>query len=72
MNAIQQVLIGGNHLASVLINRLGCDESRFPPYMSSYEQAQAAISDPETLDIWVAWAAIGRLAQATREARCDS
>lgn len=69
MNAIQQVLIGGNHLASVLINRLGCDEAKFPPYTATYDEAQAAISDPEMLDVWVAWAAIMQLA---KEQRCDT
>jgi hypothetical protein len=54
------VLIGGNHLASFLIGKLGGDFAvRFPPTMP-VEQAVEAIDDTDVLDVWICWSAIMR------------
>jgi len=59
---VNQVLIGGNHLASVLIGRLG---PNFPHYKASYEKVRAGLPS-EDADIWVAWQQIMLLRDAMR------
>jgi hypothetical protein len=56
-----EVLTGGNHLASVLINRLGAGPELLPPYQTDLDSARLIVKDPETLDVWIAWRAIMRM-----------
>lgn len=59
MSVPESVLIGGNHLANVLIGRLGPDFStRFPPTMKAGYAVTAM--DNDTYDVWCCWAAIMR------------
>ena len=67
-----ECLTGGNHLASVLINRLGCDEKDFPPYTSPLDPdaaQKAGILLGENWDLWVAWRGIMRFRDALKEAK---
>jgi hypothetical protein len=62
----KDILIGGNHLANVLIGRLGGNFStRFPPTMA-HNDALEGIRDVEIYDVWCCWAAIMR----ARDADC--
>ena len=51
---LDHLLTGGNHLASVLIGRLGAAEVGFPGYKTSIEEA-GNVLDGEDLDLWIAW-----------------
>jgi hypothetical protein len=67
--AMNEALTGGNHLASVLINRLGCAEKDFPPFDSPLSPEQArSVLDGENWDLWIAWRSIMRLREALRQA----
>ena len=59
--ALNQIGIGGNHLASALINKLGAGTDTFPPYNATYEQAQSVIPDPNDRDLWVCWQTLMRV-----------
>jgi hypothetical protein len=62
--AIEDALIGGNHLANFLIGKLGGDfASRFPPTMPSGEVLEALPND--VYDVWCCWAALMRLRDAS-------
>lgn len=52
-----QMLTGGNHLASVLIGRLGANETGFPAYKTHPKLASGKLSG-EDLDLWYAWRGI--------------
>ena len=57
--AHDRMLTGGNHLANVLIKRLGAGfPERFPKTMP--EQTAMGLLDNESYDIWCAWAACMR------------
>ncbi len=58
---IEDVLVGGNHLANILIGRLGGDFSTHWQPTMHWESARESIVDEDTFDVWVAWAAIMRL-----------
>ena len=53
--ALKRMGIGGNHLASALVNKLGAGDDTFPPYTTTYEEARKAIKDPNDADLWVCW-----------------
>ena len=58
---LDDVLIGGNHLASLLIQLTGgINPQTFPNHTESVETAQLSLT-PNVFDIWVAWRAIMRL-----------
>jgi hypothetical protein len=50
-----ELLTGGNHLASALIGILGARHDEFPPYTATNEEAEAIIVDANHYDLWVAW-----------------
>lgn len=55
---IDNVMIGGNHLASCLIGSLGGGfADKFPPSMNSIDVLEAMGSIP-SYDVWCAWKAI--------------
>lgn len=56
--AIDHVMIGGNHLASALIQWLGAGESTFPPYSTPHDKAGEIIADVNQYDAWVCWKSI--------------
>lgn len=56
--ALESVMIGGNHLASMLLNWLGAGEEKFPPSTSTLDEARKAIDDTNLYDGWVCWRAI--------------
>jgi hypothetical protein len=60
-----EVLTGGNHLASVLINRLGAGPENFPVYETPIEIAQELLVG-DTWDIWIGWRSIMRLRNALK------
>ena len=62
-----EVLTGGNHLASVLINRLGADPKNFPVYETPVDIAQELLVG-DALDIWIGWRSIMRLREALKAA----
>lgn len=53
--AHERVGIGGNHLASALINMLGAGDDTFPPYSTECCDGLAIIKDPIKYELWVAW-----------------
>lgn len=69
--ALVEVLTGGNHLASVLINRLGCDPKNFPLYETPINIAKESLSG-DTWDIWISWRSIMRLRDALKTVGMDS
>lgn len=56
--ALDGVMIGGNHLASMLLSWLGASEDKFPPFTTDPKDAQKIIEDPNIYDGWVCWRAI--------------
>ena len=50
--ALDRIMIGGNHLASALIGILG---PKFPESGSTREQVEAAIKSGDFRDLWVCW-----------------
>jgi len=57
--ALEKIMIGGNHLASALIHILDdCDENPFPPYETPMREARMLIADPIHMDLWTCWAVI--------------
>lgn len=60
--AFEKVTIGGNHLASALIQWLGAADSEFPPYGTPHAEAEATIlahgHDTNYYDCWCCWKAI--------------
>ncbi len=53
-SSMDQILIGGNHLASALMGML----SVFPSYETDPEVARSAIFDVNKYDAWVCWRTI--------------
>ena len=58
--AFGMCLTGGNHIASVLISRLGGDFSSKYPKTMPYEEALQAIGAGDTYDVWCCWSAMMR------------
>ena len=59
MSAINDIMVGGNHLANFLIGKLGPSFSAdFPPSADAAKVAGKMPSD--VFDVWVCWAAIMR------------
>lgn len=59
MSAINEILVGGNHLANFLIGKLGGSFSAdFPPTCDPQIAMKSMPSD--VYDVWVCWAAIMR------------
>jgi len=56
---VEDLLIGGNHLASVLINRLGAGDNKFPPYSKEISEVEGKLSG-DNLDLWICWRGIMR------------
>jgi hypothetical protein len=63
---VEQLLTGGNHLASVLIGRLGAGDDTFPPYQSKLEDVEKVLS-AEDLDLWICWRGIMLFRDAWRD-----
>lgn len=57
VEALEKMLIGGNHLASALIHLLGDD---FPEYETDFNEACEILNDPIKYDLWVCWAMMMR------------
>ena len=64
---IEELLTGGNHLASVLINRMGA-ANKFLDYHASIDEARKKFSG-EDLDLWICWRGI-MLFRDSKYARC--
>lgn len=82
VEALERILVGGNHLASALVNMF---EDRFPPYGTDFDNARRAFGGTDDYDLWVAWAVMMRvrdslvdtpaldwLAQQRREAAAEA
>jgi hypothetical protein len=65
-DSLEELLTGGNHLASVLVGRLGAGKDGFPSYSQSIEAASLRLSD-ENLDLWICWRAIMRFRDRARK-----
>ncbi len=63
---LDRIMVGGNHLASALINMLGASEDKFPPYTAAMDQVEGAISNPDMRDLWICWRTIMQVRDATR------
>lgn len=70
---IDQIMTGGNHLGSALINKLGIHNTQFPPYDTEFDRAQdiirSTVGTKEWVlwwDVWACWAMIMR----ARDALC--
>lgn len=57
VEALEKLLIGGNHLASALIHMLGDD---FVEYETDFNEACEILNDPIKYDLWVCWAIMMR------------
>lgn len=57
LEALEKMLIGGNHLASALMHMLGDD---FPEYETDFNEACETLNDPIKYDLWVCWAIMMR------------
>jgi len=55
VEALENIFIGGNHLASSLIYLLGADDDTFPPYGTDPKDAMEVIEDPIKYDLWMCW-----------------
>jgi len=56
--ALEMALIGGNHLANVLIGRLGAGFSENYPKDMDHETALRRLCATDEYEIWCAWAAL--------------
>ena len=56
--AAERMLVGGNHLASAVIQFTSTSDGLGPPYGMSHEEARLLIKDVNHYDCWVAWKAI--------------
>ena len=56
--ALKLVMIGGNHLASVLIGQLGGDFAAFFPPDLDHEIALRVLGATDEYEVWCCWAAI--------------
>jgi hypothetical protein len=64
--ALHFVMVGGNHLASILINCDGGDfAKRFPPY-DDPDTFKEKFLGPQSYDIWICWSAIMRARDVSR------
>src|SRR3990167_6130191 len=58
--AIEIIEVGGNHLANILIGKLGGNfASEYPPDLDQ-ESALRRLCATDTYDVWTCWAAIMR------------
>jgi len=65
---VDQMLTVGNHLASVLINRLGASYAKFPPYSTPIKSAQKILSGDD-LELWICWRGMMLFRDFIRESR---
>lgn len=56
--ALNRCLIGGNHIAGVLIDRLGARFSTDYPPGSEHRDVRAALTSQEDYEIWCCWNAL--------------
>jgi len=71
-DALDQVMTGGNHLASILVNRVGADfAERFPPEMEP-EDALRTLCATDQYDVWCCWREIMLARPALAKARGES
>ena len=67
--ALERVLIGGNHLATVLIKNVGADfADKCPPDME-HEDALRILCATDEYEIWCCWNAIMNAREALAELR---
>lgn len=59
MDAIEQIMVGGNHLASYLVGNLGGDFATHYPPDAKVSKVRKALSAND-YDVWCCWAAIMR------------
>jgi hypothetical protein len=70
--ALDLTMVGGNHLATVLIGKLGAGfAEEFPPDLDQ-ELALRMLCATDTYDVWCCWSAImrARSVLSTREGEC--
>lgn len=56
--ALEKILVGGNHLASALTGIFG---DHLPPYGTDFNEARNAFTNSDDYDLWVCWAVIMRV-----------
>ena len=58
--AVDLMLVGGNHLASYLIGRLGAGFADDLPPHTPHDEARARIRSQDDYEVWCCWSAIMR------------
>ena len=69
--AYENLLTGGNHLASVLVTRLGAGREHFPAYTEDVDATLKRLPSTELRDLWLCWAMLMRYRDA-KEPRSKS
>ena len=70
--ALDQCFVGGNHLASMLIDSLGADFAEKYPYDLDAESAMRMLNDTQEHEIWVAWSCIMTAREALHASEKES
>lgn len=61
---IENMLIGGNHLANVLIGKLGASFSEVWPFDMDHEDALRTLCATDEYEVWCCWSAMMRAREA--------
>lgn len=58
LKELEEILVGGNHLASALTAYFG---DVLPPYGTNFDEARRAFAGPNEYNLWVCWAVMMRV-----------